>query len=239
MKKRLVIIPTYNEIENIEQIIRAIFDLPYRFDILVVDDSSPDGTAKKVEKLQQLFADKLLLEVRKEKKGLGTAYLAGFQIALNLDYDYIFEMDADFSHAPKDLITLSEAADSQNADMVIGSRYVQGIGVKNWSLDRIILSYFAGIYVRFVTGMPIKDPTAGFVCYRKTVLEKINLQKVRFIGYAFQIEMKFLIWKAGYRIIELPIIFTNRKLGTSKMSIDIFKEAFLGAWTLRFNKKIK
>lgn len=236
MKKKIVIIPTYNEIENIEPIIRAIFELPYRFDILVVDDSSPDATAQKVQQLQQIFADKLFLKVRKEKKGLGTAYLDGFQIALNLGYDYIFEMDADFSHAPKDLMQLFETAESQSADMVIGSRYVKGVGIKNWSLDRIILSYFAGIYVRLVTGMPLKDPTAGFVCYRKTVLEKIDLQKVKFIGYAFQIEMKFRIWKLGFHIVETPIIFTNRKFGTSKMSIAIFKEAFIGAWALRFNR---
>jgi dolichol-phosphate mannosyltransferase len=240
MNDALVIIPTYNEIENIEAIIRKVFSLSKKFDILIVDDGSPDQTAQKVQELQQEFSENLYLEQRTGKLGLGTAYIHGFKYALKKGYDYIFEMDADFSHNPDDLLKLYEACHNDGFEMAIGSRYITGVNVVNWSMERVMMSYFASKYVRFITGMPIKDATAGFKCYTKRVLETINLDKVRFVGYAFQIEMKFQTWKYGFKIKEVPIIFTDRAKGNSKMSSKIFKEAFLGVMSLKimsiFNK---
>jgi dolichol-phosphate mannosyltransferase len=224
----LVIIPTYNEIENIEAIIRKVFGLPAGFEILIVDDGSPDGTSLKVKELQQEFRGKLHLEERKGKLGLGTAYLHGFAYALREGYEYIFEMDADFSHNPEDLIRLYGACAREGADMSIGSRYVSGVNVVNWPMSRVLISYFASKYVQFITGMPVNDATAGFVCYKRRVLETIRLNKVRFVGYAFQIEMKFTAWKFGFVLQEVPIIFTDRTHGVSKMSSRIFREAFFG-----------
>jgi dolichol-phosphate mannosyltransferase len=224
----IVIIPTYNEIENIEAIIRAVFVLPKRFDLLIIDDGSPDGTAKKVKELQQEFPNRIFLEERKGKLGLGTAYIHGFKVALQLGYAYIFEMDADFSHNPNDLEKLYAACSQQGGDVAIGSRYIKGVNVVNWPMSRVLMSYFASMYVRFITGMTIMDTTAGFKCYRRKVLETIKLDKIKFVGYAFQIEMKFLAWKQGFNIVEVPIIFTDRTKGESKMSSKIFKEAFFG-----------
>jgi dolichol-phosphate mannosyltransferase len=233
--KKLVIIPTYNEIENIEAIIRAVFELSYDFHILVVDDGSPDGTADKVKDLQKEYADSLFIKERKGKLGLGTAYISGFHWAIEKHYDYVFEMDADFSHPPKDLIRLYEACAEGNADVSIGSRYKKGISVVNWPLGRILISYFASKYVRFVTRMPVNDTTAGFVCYKRKVLETIGIDKIKMKGYGFQIEMKFRSWKYGYKIEEVPIIFTERTEGRSKMSGGIFNEAFWGVIKMRFN----
>ena len=229
----LIIIPTYNEIENIEAIIGAVMSKDDRFHILIVDDNSPDGTAEKVRALQLLYPNRLFLEVRTEKKGLGTAYIHGFQWALARDYEYIFEMDADFSHNPDDLLRLYEAC-VEGSDVAIGSRYVKGVNVVNWPLQRILLSYGASIYVRFFTGMRIKDPTAGFVCYKRRVLEAINLNSIRFVGYAFQIEMKYRAYLQGFAITEVPIIFTDRTKGKSKMNKSIIREAVFGVIAMRF-----
>jgi dolichol-phosphate mannosyltransferase len=235
MKERLVVIPTYNEIENIEAIIRKVFSLPVSFDILIVDDGSPDGTARKVKELQSEFADCLHLEERTGKQGLGTAYIHGFKYGLKRGYDYLFEMDADFSHNPDDLIRLYEACALQDYDVAIGSRYIQGVNVVNWPMSRVLMSYFASKYVQFITGMPICDTTAGFKCYHRRVLEVIDLESIRFVGYAFQIEMKFTAWKFNFRIIEVPIIFTDRTKGQSKMSKGIFKEAVIGEIQMKVN----
>lgn len=230
----IVIIPTYNEKENIENIIRHVFSLEKIFHILIVEDNSPDHTADIVKRLMREFPDRLFIEERKGKLGLGTAYIHGFKWALREEYDYIFEMDADFSHSPKDLIRLYEAC-RHGADMAVGSRYVDGkISVVNWPIGRVMMSYYASAYVRFVTGMKIGDATAGFACYRREVLEKIKLDKIRFVGYAFQIEMKYTVYKLGFKIEEVPIIFADRVLGQSKMSMKIFKEAFFGVFSLKF-----
>ncbi|WP_205501962.1 polyprenol monophosphomannose synthase [Rufibacter psychrotolerans] len=228
MKESVVVIPTYNEIENIEAIIRAVFSLPHPFHLLIVDDNSPDGTAEAVMRLQAEFPDRLFLEQRKGKLGLGTAYIHGFKYALRNGYHFIFEMDADFSHNPHDLMHLYNACAYEGYDLAIGSRYSSGVNVVNWPMSRVLLSYFASRYVRLITGMPIHDATAGFKCYSRRVLETINLDKIRFIGYAFQIEMKFLTYKFGFKIKEVPIIFTDRTKGQSKMSKGIIREAFLG-----------
>lgn len=236
MNDGIVIIPTYNEIENIESIIRAVFSLNKSFHILVVDDNSPDKTADKVMDLQKEFQDRLFLSVRKKKSGLGTAYVHGFKWALKHNYEYIFEMDADFSHNPNDLEKLYDACHSNGADLAIGSRYVTGVNVVNWPLSRVLLSYFASVYVRMITGMKIMDATAGFICYRKEVLEKIDLNKIKFIGYAFQIEMKYRAFAKKFNIQEVPVIFTDRTKGQSKMSGSIIKEAIFGVISLRFRK---
>lgn len=226
MPDSLVIIPTYNEKENIEKIIRKVFSLPYTFEILIIDDGSPDGTAQIVKNLQDEFP-MLHIEERKGKLGLGTAYIHGFKWALAKDYEYIFEMDADFSHNPDDLIKLRDAC-IQGADVSIGSRYVKGVNVVNWPMGRVLMSYFASMYVRLITRINIQDATAGFKCYRRKVLETIPMDKIKFVGYAFQIEMKFTAIKYGFNVVEVPIIFTDRTEGTSKMSTRIFREAFLG-----------
>ena len=233
MSDTLVIIPTYNEIENIELIIRAVFSQEKEFHILVVDDRSPDYTGKKVRQLQAEFQEKLFLLERTDKKGLGTAYLDGFKYGLEKSYDYIFEMDADFSHNPNDLIKLYNACALDSADVAVGSRYVKGITVVNWPLTRILLSYGASRYVRIITGMKINDPTAGFICYKRKVLEQINLDKIKFVGYAFQIEMKFKAYKKGFKIVEIPVIFKDRTKGKSKMSSSIISEAVFGVISLR------
>jgi dolichol-phosphate mannosyltransferase len=239
MNDGIVIIPTYNEIENIETIVRAVFSLHKPFDILIVDDNSPDHTAEKVIALQTEFKDRLHLEKRPKKAGLGTAYVHGFQWALARHYQYVFEMDADFSHNPNDLEPLYNACHFGEADLAIGSRYVTGVNVVNWPLSRVLMSYFAGHYVRFVTGMPVQDATAGFVCYRRNVLETIPLDQIKFIGYAFQVEMKFTTWKYGFKMSEVPIIFTDRTKGTSKMSANIFKEAIFGVIQLKISSLFK
>lgn len=221
----IVIIPTYNERENIENIIRAVFGLDKVFHILVIEDGSPDGTASIVKTLQQEFPERLFMIERKGKLGLGTAYIAGFKWALEHAYEYIFEMDADFSHNPNDLPRLYAACAKEGGDVSVGSRYVSGVNVVNWPMGRVLMSYFASKYVRFITGIPVHDTTAGFVCYRRQVLETIDLDHVRFKGYAFQIEMKFTAYKCGFKIIEVPVIFINRELGTSKMNSSIFGEA--------------
>lgn len=235
LAKSIVIIPTYNEIENIEAIIRAVFTLPTLFDVLIVDDNSPDGTFLKVKELQQEFSNQLFLEVRTKKSGLGTAYVHGFKWAIEKKYDYIFEMDADFSHNPKDLIRLQKACE-RGADLAIGSRYSTGVNVVNWPLSRVLLSYFASVYVRLITGMKIHDATAGFKCYKRKVLEEINLDKIKFVGYAFQIEMKYRAFVKQFKIEEVPIIFTDRTKGESKMSGAIIKEAIFGVILLRIKK---
>jgi dolichol-phosphate mannosyltransferase len=235
MTKGIVIIPTYNEIENIEAIITAVFALPTAFHVLIVDDNSPDGTAQKVAKLQKLFKDQLFLEVRTKKAGLGTAYVHGFKWALTKGYDYIFEMDADFSHNPNDLEKLLKACEN-GADVAIGSRYSNGVNVVNWPLSRVLLSYFASVYVRMITGMKIADATAGFKCYKRIVLEKINLDRIKFVGYAFQIEMKYRAFTNQFIIEEVPIIFTDRTKGQSKMSGGIIREAVIGVIMLRIRK---
>jgi dolichol-phosphate mannosyltransferase len=229
----LVIIPTYNEKENIANIIRKVFSLGKEFDILIIEDNSPDGTAGIVRNLMNEFPGKLFMEERKGKLGLGTAYIHGFKWALSRDYQYVFEMDADFSHNPEDLIRLYDAVKNQGADLAIGSRYITGVNVVNWPMGRVLMSYYASAYVRFITRMKVRDTTAGFKCYSRKVLEAIDLDKIRFTGYAFQIEMKYTTWKLGFRITEVPIIFTDRTQGTSKMSKGIFKEAVLGVITLR------
>ena len=228
MSDSLVLIPTYNEKENIEAIIRKVISLSKDFHVLIIDDGSPDGTAKIVKDLQTEFQDKLFILERKGKQGLGTAYIAGFKYGLQNGYKFIFEMDADFSHNPEDLIHLYNACAVEGFDMSVGSRYINGVNVVNWPMGRVLMSYFASYYVRFVTGLDIQDTTAGFKCYKREVLETINLDKIKFVGYAFQIEMKFTTWKYGFKIKEVPIIFTDRTKGQSKMSTGIFKEAFLG-----------
>jgi dolichol-phosphate mannosyltransferase len=235
----IVIIPTYNEKENIEAIIRKVFSLSKEFDILIVDDGSPDGTAIIVKTLQDEYPDRLHLSERRGKLGLGTAYIHGFKWALHKGYEYIFEMDADFSHNPEDLVPLYNACAVEGYDLAIGSRYVQGVNVVNWPMSRVLMSYFASYYVRFITGMDINDTTAGFKCYRRKVLETINLNKIRFIGYAFQIEMKFTTWKYGFKIKEVPIIFTDRTKGQSKMSKGIFKEAIFGVIKMKVDSLFK
>lgn len=240
MADSLVIIPTFNEIQNIELIIHSVFALEQDFHILVVDDNSPDGTADAVKALQEQYLNKLFLEVRRDKSGLGTAYIHGFKWAIEKKYEYIFEMDADFSHAPTDLIKLRQAC-IEGADVAVGSRYKKGINVVNWPLHRILLSYGASFYVKLITGMRVHDPTAGFVCYRRKVLETINLDSIKFIGYAFQIEMKFRAHLQDYKIEEVPIIFTDRIRGKSKMSASIINEAVFGVLQMKlrslFHKK--
>ena len=232
-KESIILIPTYNEKENIEKIIRYVFSLPDPFNILIIDDGSPDGTANIVKGLMEQFSGRLFIEERKGKLGLGTAYIHGFKWALERHYQYIFEMDADFSHNPNDLIKLYHACANEGAQMSIGSRYLTGVNVVNWPIGRVIMSYYASKYVQIITGMPINDATAGFVCYHRSVLEKINLDKIKFKGYAFQIEMKFTAWKLGFKLKEVGIIFTDRSEGTSKMSKKIFKEAFFGVIELK------
>jgi len=229
----VVIIPTYNEKENIEKIIRKVFSLPKEFNVLIIEDNSPDGTAVIVKNLMTEFPERLFIEERKGKLGLGTAYIHGFKWALAHKYDYIFEMDADFSHNPDDLIRLYNACAQNGADMAIGSRYINGVNVVNWPMGRVLMSYYASAYVRFITRMKIRDTTAGFKCYTRKVLETIELEKIHFIGYAFQIEMKFTTWKHGFKIMEVPIIFTDRTEGQSKMSKGIFKEAIFGVISLK------
>jgi dolichol-phosphate mannosyltransferase len=235
----LVIIPTYKEKENIERILRKIFSLKKSFHVLVIDDNSPDGTAGIVQGLMQEFSGKLFLELRKGKLGLGTAYVYGFKWAIRRKYDYIFEMDADFSHNPEDLLRLYDACAHEGYDLAIGSRYINGVNVINWPMGRVLMSYYASAYVRFITGMGIRDTTAGFKCYRRHVLEAIDLNNIRFTGYAFQIEMKFTTWKLGFRIKEISIIFTDRTHGESKMSKGIFREAVLGVIKLRLSSIFK
>ncbi len=234
MSDSIVIIPTYNEKENIEQIIRAVFKLKKQFHILIVEDNSPDGTALIVKRLMSEFPDSLFMEERKGKLGLGTAYIHGFKWALNRSYNYVFEMDADFSHNPADLERLYKAVHQNNADVAVGSRYITGVNVVNWPMGRVLMSYYASAYVRFITRMKVRDTTAGFVCYRRKVLETIRLDKIKFVGYAFQIEMKYSAWHLGFTISEVPIIFTDRTLGTSKMNKKIFKEAIFGVINLRW-----
>lgn len=228
MRDAIIIIPTFNEIENIEAIIRTVFALDKDFDILVVDDNSPDGTAAKIGELQSEFRDRLFIEVRNEKSGLGTAYIHGFKWCLQRHYDYIFEMDADFSHNPKDLPRLYKTCAKDGADVSIGSRYIKGVNVVNWPMSRVLLSYLASIYVRVITGMKIKDTTAGFVCYKRQVLEHIDLDNIRFVGYAFQIEMKFKAYLRKFNIVEIPVVFTDRTKGESKLSGGIISEAIFG-----------
>jgi dolichol-phosphate mannosyltransferase len=236
MNNGLVIIPTYNEIENVESIIRAVFALNNKFHILIVDDNSPDKTFEKVKELQNEFPNQLFLKVGTKKAGLGTAYVLGFKWALQQQYEYIFEMDADFSHNPSDLEKLHEACSVGEADMAIGSRYIRGVNVVNWPLSRVLLSYFASVYVDVITGMKIHDATAGFICYKKEVLQNIDLDKIKFVGYAFQIEMKYRAFCKGFKIVEVPIIFTDRTMGQSKMSNGIIKEAVFGVISLRIKK---
>lgn len=234
MSDRLVIIPTYREKENIEKIIRKVFSLSPVFHILIIDDNSPDGTADIVKKLIPEFQDQLFLVERAGKLGLGTAYIRGFEWALERNYQYVFEMDADFSHNPDDLLNLWKACHDEGADMSVGSRYVNGVNVVNWPMSRVLMSYFASKYVRFITRMKIRDATAGFICYSRKVLDAMNFNRISFIGYAFQIEMKYTAWKLGFKIKEVPIIFTDRTEGQSKMSKGIFKEAVIGVIKLRF-----
>lgn len=242
MNKAIVIIPTYKERENIQAIIDAVFALPVDFHVLIVDDNSPDGTAQIVEGMQDYYNSgetRLHLLKRAGKLGLGTAYIAGFHYAIKNHYEFILEMDADFSHDPKDLVRLYNACAKDGADLSIGSRYATGVNVVNWPIGRVLISYFASSYVRTITSMPIKDTTAGFVCYRRKVLETIPLDEIKFIGYAFQIEMKFLAWKFGFKLSEVPIIFTDRTKGESKMSAGIFKEAFFGVLYMTINSWFK
>lgn len=240
MSDSIVLIPTYNEKENIDKILRAVFSLKKDFHVLVIDDGSPDGTAGIVKDLMAAeFNGRLHIMERKGKLGLGTAYIAGFHWALDKKYNYIFEMDADFSHNPADLERLYDACHNQKADMAIGSRYVKGVNVVNWPMGRVIMSFYASKYVQTITGMPFKDATAGFVCYTRKVLETIDLDNIKFKGYAFQIEMKFLTWKHGFKITEVPIIFTDRTEGTSKMSGKIFKEAVLGVIEMKMKSYFK
>ena len=234
MSDSLVIIPTYNEKENIEKIIRKVFSLDFSFEILIIDDGSPDGTAEIVKTMQHEFAGRLHIEQRVGKLGLGTAYIHGFKWALNRNYAFIFEMDADFSHNPDDLIKLRTAC-VNGADVAIGSRYVNGVNVVNWPMSRVLMSYFASMYVRLITRIDIQDATAGFKCYRRIVLETIPLDKIKFVGYAFQIEMKFTAIRYGFKVVEVPIIFTDRTEGVSKMSTKIFREAFLGVIQMKFS----
>jgi dolichol-phosphate mannosyltransferase len=234
VNKGLVIIPTYNEKENIALMVEAVFELETAFDILVIDDGSPDGTGEIVKTLQQTWQNRLRLMERDGKQGLGTAYIAGFQFGLDEGYEYMFEMDCDFSHDPKDLEKLYKACDKDGFDLAIGSRYVGGlVNVVNWPIGRVMMSIFASLYVRFVTGIPVSDTTAGFKCYRRSVLDTIPFNKIKFVGYAFQIEMKFTAWKYGFKIKEIPIIFTDRSRGESKMTRGIFQEAVLGVIQMR------
>jgi dolichol-phosphate mannosyltransferase len=253
MNKRIVIIPTFNEIENIEAILLKVLSLDPIFDILIVDDGSPDGTAQKVKQIRKQNEGRIHLLERKGKLGLGTAYIEGFKIALAKGYDFIFEMDADFSHNPDDLVRLFKACatpaelksenlpaeEAGSGDMSIGSRYINGVNVVNWPMSRVLMSYFAGFYVRFITGLKVQDATAGFVCYRRHTLETLPLDQIKFIGYAFQVEMKFTTWKYGFKLVEVPIIFTDRTKGTSKMSANIFKEAIFGVIQMKINSLFK
>ncbi|MES2375131.1 MAG: polyprenol monophosphomannose synthase [Bacteroidota bacterium] len=234
MPDSIVIIPTYNEKENIERMIRKVFSLPFDFHVLIIDDGSPDGTQIIVKNLQNTFPGKLFLIERAGKQGLGTAYIHGFKWAIEQQYDYIFEMDADFSHNPDDLIKLRTAC-VEGADVAVGSRYIKGVNVVNWPMSRVLMSYFASVYVRFITGVNIQDFTAGFMCYKRKVLETVELNKIKFVGYAFQIEMKYTAVKHGFIVTEIPIIFTDRTAGSSKMSKGIFKEAVLGVLRMRIN----
>ena len=236
---KLIIIPTYNEKENIEKIILKVFSLDVDFDILIVDDGSPDGTANIVKKIQKTYPKKLHIVERTGKLGLGTAYIFGFKWALKNNYDYIFEMDADFSHDPDDLIRLYKACHEEKGDVAIGSRYIKGVNIVNWPMSRLLMSFFASKYVKIITGMPINDSTAGFKCYKRSVLEKINLEKIQFVGYAFQIEMKFTAWKYGFNVVEVPVIFTDRQEGASKMSGGIFFEAFFGVIQMKIKSYFK
>lgn len=238
MADSIVIIPTYNEKENIEKILRKVFSLTVDFHVLIVDDGSPDGTAAIVRRLQNEFPERLFMEERSGKLGLGTAYLHGFNWALQRTYDFIFEMDADFSHNPEDLLKLRQAC-LEGADMAIGSRYINGVNVVNWPMSRVLMSYFASVYVRLITGIKIQDATAGFVCFSRKVLEKIPLDAIKFVGYAFQIEMKFKAIKYGFNVVEVPIIFTDRTEGVSKMSTSIFREAFFGVIQLKLESLFK
>lgn len=235
----IVIIPTYNEKENIENIIRAVFGLGKVFHILVIEDGSPDGTADIVRRLQQEFPERLFMVERSGKQGLGTAYICGFKWGIKHGYDYIFEMDADFSHNPNDLPRLYAACAEEGNDLAIGSRYVSGVNVVNWPMGRVLMSYYASRYVHFITRIPVRDTTAGFKCYRRRVLETIDLDNIRFKGYAFQIEMKYTAWKCGFKIKEVPVIFVNRELGTSKMNSSIFGEAVFGVLRLRWDSWFK
>jgi dolichol-phosphate mannosyltransferase len=230
----IVIIPTYNEKENIERMVRKVFSLEHDFHLLIIDDGSPDGTAAIVKSLQNEFTGRLFIEERAGKQGLGTAYIHGFGWCLARDYEYIIEMDCDFSHNPDDLSKLRQAC-VDGADMSVGSRYVNGVNVVNWPMSRVLMSYFASVYVRFITGINIQDATAGFVCYKRKVLQTIELHKIKFVGYAFQIEMKYTTLKHGFKVVEVPIIFTDRTAGTSKMSTSIFREAFLGVIQMKIN----
>jgi len=239
MSNALVVIPTYNEIENIELLLRDIISLQQDFDILVVDDNSPDGTAAEVEELIKEYPDTLFLLKRTSKLGLGTAYIAGFKWALKKQYNFIFEMDADFSHNPKDLLRLYSACETENCDMAIGSRYVTGVNVVNWPMNRVLLSWGASKYVRWITGMKIDDTTAGFICYKREVLEAINLDAIKFVGYAFQIEMKFKTYLSKFKIKEVPVIFTDRTKGTSKMSKGIISEAIFGVLAMKLKSIFK
>ncbi len=234
MSDSLVIIPTYNEMENIQRMIRTVMGLEKEFDLLIIDDGSPDGTAQLVKELMDGCDGRLFLEERSGKLGLGTAYIHGFKWALARHYGFIFEMDCDFSHNPNDLIRLYDTAVNQPADLVIGSRYIQGVNVVNWPMGRVLMSYYASAYVRLITGLSVRDTTAGFKCYRRKVLEAIPLDEIKFFGYAFQIEMKFLAWKFGFKVVEVPIIFTDRTAGESKMSSGIFKEAIFGVMQMRW-----
>ncbi len=236
MSDSIVIIPTYNEIENIAAIINAVISLPKEFDILIIDDGSPDGTADVVKKLQADYSNRLFLIERSGKLGLGTAYIAGFRWTLERSYKYVFEMDADFSHNPNDLERLYEACSAGGADLAIGSRYYSGVNVVNWPMGRVLMSYFASKYVRFITGMKVHDATAGFVCYKRTVLETIDLDAIRFKGYAFQVEMKYTAYCLGFNIKEVSIVFVNRMLGTSKMNSGIFAEGVFGVLTMRLRR---
>ena len=234
MPDSIVIIPTYNEKENIERMIHKVLSLPHDFHLLVVDDGSPDGTGNIVKQLQRDYHERLFLVERSGKLGLGTAYIHGFKWAIDRHYDYVFEMDADFSHNPDDLLRLRQAC-TEGADAAIGSRYIKGVNVVNWPMSRVLMSYFASVYVRFITGIDIQDSTAGFMCYKRKVLETIELNKVKFVGYAFQIEMKYTTIKHGFVVKEIPIIFTDRTVGTSKMSKGIFKEAIFGVIQMKIN----
>ncbi|MEC9303923.1 MAG: polyprenol monophosphomannose synthase [Bacteroidota bacterium] len=239
MSDSLIIIPTFNEKENIESIIKKVFSLKKQFNILIVDDNSLDGTANIVKTLQKTYPKKLFIEERSKKLGLGTAYIHGFKWALKKDYEFIFEMDADFSHNPDDLIKLYDVVKNNNGDLAIGSRYVKGVNIVNWPMSRLLLSFFASKYVKIITGMPIHDSTAGFKCYKKKILQTIELDKIQFVGYAFQIEMKFKAWKYGFRIVEVPVIFTDRKEGVSKMSGGIFFEAVFGVLQMKIKSIFK
>lgn len=234
MPDSIVIIPTYNEIENIERIIRKVFSLPHDFHVLIIDDGSPDGTPLIVKQLQKEYPERLFIEERAGKQGLGTAYIHGFKWSIDRLYDFIFEMDADFSHNPDDLLRLRQAC-IDGADASIGSRYIKGVNVVNWPMSRVLMSYFASVYVRFITGINIQDSTAGFMCYKRKVLETVQLNKVKFVGYAFQIEMKYTAIKHGFKVVEVPIIFTDRTEGTSKMSTKIFREAIFGVIQMKIN----